>query len=104
MSEKCYLRAIPGRSGYAAVCQKPQYDKAQIDSMRETEQTRNFQWLMAEAKRQYNDPVLRKEWAQKHKEALEAISKHGRRKYRNGRLRVPVRLWDYIRREIAKKK
>lgn len=97
-----YLRPIPGRPGYAAYCHKPRYTKREKQEMAVSPNATGFTNLNSEAKRQYNDPTLRAEWAKKHKVALRNASKHSNPLLPNGKPRVPVRLWDYVRQQLAK--
>jgi len=99
-----WLRPIPGRPGYAVLCHKPQYSKKEKIAMAKTQNVADFKALMAEAKRQYRDPVLRSEWEQKHVAAQREASRHQRGIDSKGRTYVPARLWDYIRQELSKSK
>lgn len=103
IDDEHWLRPIPGRPGYAAVCRKPKYTKKEKEAMRETDRAKRFGSLVAEARLIYNDPVQRAEWAQKHAAALREASRHPKMPDKDGRVAVPSRLWDYIQRELWKR-
>ena len=98
-----WLRPIPGRTGYAAYCRKPQYTKKQKKEMAERPSVKAFSSLCKEASAIMRDPVLKAEWTAKHLAAKREASKHQRMPQANGKPAVPERLWDYVRRELSKK-
>jgi len=104
MDKDHYLRPLPGRPGMAAVCKKPRYSKSRKAEMAQTKVASDFADMQSEAKRQYRDPVLREEWAKKHREALKEAGKHHTGVNKDGKPFVAVRLWDYIRHELRKQK
>lgn len=96
-----YLRPIPGRLGYAAYCRKPDYSKKERKEMAERPMVKAFSQVSAEASTILRDPILREEWAEKHRAALREASKH-QRMPKDGKPAVPARLYDYIKRELFK--
>ena len=96
-----WLRPIPGRTGYAAYCRKPQYTKKQKKEMAERPMVKAFSQVSAEASAILHDPVQREAWAEKHRAALREASKH-QRMPKDGKPAVPARLYDYIKRELFK--
>ena len=96
-----YLRPIPGRAGYAAYCQKPDYTKKQRKEMSERPMVKAFSQVSAEASAILRDPIQREEWTLKHRAALREASKH-QRMPKDGKPAVPARLYDYIKRELFK--
>ena len=99
-----WLRPIPGRTGYAAYCKKPQYTKKQKKEMAERPAVKAFSSIFKEASAIMRDPVLKAEWTAKHLAAKREASKHQRMPQANGKPAVPARLWDYIRHELNKQK
>ncbi|MBR2486972.1 MAG: hypothetical protein IKB46_04185, partial [Paludibacteraceae bacterium] len=73
-----YLRPIPGRTGWAAYCRKPDYSKAKRKEMAERPVVKSFAAVSAEASAILNDPVRRAEWQEKYITALRNASKHQR--------------------------
>lgn len=57
-----YLRPIPGRTGWAAYCRKPEYSKAKRNEMAERPIVKSFAAISAEASAILQDPVRRAEW------------------------------------------
>mgnify|MGYP006050767085 CR=1 FL=1 len=96
-----YLRPLPGRPGYAAYCHKPDYSKLKRKEMSERPMVKAFSQVSAQASAILRDPVLREEWAVKHRTALREASKH-QRMPKDGKPAVPARLYDYIKRELFK--
>ena len=99
-----WLRPIPGRTGYAAYCRKPQYTKQQKKEMAERSAVNAFSSICKEASAIMHDEVLKAEWTVKHLAAKREASKHQRMLKANGKPAVPERLWDYIRHELSKQK
>ena len=97
-----YLRPIPGRAGYAAYCQKPDYTKKQRKEMSERPMVKAFSQVSAQASAILRDPVQREAWAEKHRAALREASRHQRMPDAKGKPAVPARLYDYIKRELFK--
>ena len=96
-----YLRPLPGRPGYAAYCRKPDYSKKKRKEMSERPMVKAFSQVSAAASAILRDPVLREEWAEKHRAALREASRH-QRMPKDGKPAVPARLYDYIKRELFK--
>ena len=99
MDKDKYLRPLPGRPGWAAVCHKPKYSKKKQKEMAEREQVKKFTDVNARASAIYHDAEKREEWAQRHREALREASRH-QKVGKDGKPAVPVRLWDYIKRSL----
>ena len=97
-----YLRPIPGRTGWAAYCKKPEYSKKKQKEMAERPIVKSFAAVSAEASAILKDPVRRAEWETKYRAALREASKHQRMPDANGKPYVPRRLCDYVRKELAK--
>ena len=97
-----YLRPIPGRTGWAAYCKKPEYSKKKQKEMAERPIVKSFAAVSAEASAILKDPVRRAEWEAKYRAALREASKHQRMPDANGKPYVPGRLCDYVRKELAK--
>ena len=97
-----YLRPLPGRPGYAAYCRKPDYSKKKRKEMSERPMVKAFSQVSTEASAILRDPVLREEWAEKHRAALREASRHQRMPDAKGKPAVPARLYDYIKRELFK--
>ncbi len=97
-----YLRPIPGRTGWAAYCRKPDYSKAKRKEMAERPIVKSFAAISAEASAILNDPVRRAEWQEKYITALRNASKHQRAPHKDGKSPVPGRLCDFVRKELAK--
>ena len=99
-----YLRPIPGRTGYAAYCRKPEYTKKKQKEMAEREAVKKLSAVSKEASEILRDPVLRAEWEEKYRAALREASKHQRMPDKKGKPAIPGRLYDYIKRELYKEK
>ena len=97
-----YLRPIPGRTGWAAYCRKPEYSKNKQKEMAEREMVKTLSQVSAEASRILRDPVLKATWEEKYRAALREASKHQRMPDEKGKPHVPGRLYDYIKRELYK--
>ena len=97
-----YLRPIPGRTGWAAYCKKPEYSKKKQKEMAERPIVKSFAAVSAEASAILKDPVRRAEWEAKYRAALREASKHQRMPDAKGKPYVPGRLYDYIKRELNK--
>lgn len=97
-----YLRPIPGRTGWAAYCRKPEYSKAKRNEMAERPIVKSFAAISAEASAILQDPVRRAEWQVKYNAALRNASKHQRAPKKDGKPPVPGRLCDFVRKELAK--
>ena len=97
-----YLRPIPGRTGWAAYCRKPEYSKKKQKEMAEREAVKKLSAVSKEASEILRDPVLRAEWQKKYDAALREASKHQRMPDAKGKPAVPGRLYDYIKRELYK--
>ena len=97
-----YLRPLPGRPGYAAYCRKPDYSKKKRKEMAQRPMVKAFSQVSTEASAILRDPVLREEWAEKHRAALREASRHQRMPDAKGKPAVPARLYDYIKRELFK--
>ena len=97
-----YLRPLPGRPGYAAYCRKPNYSKKKRKEMAQRPMVKAFSQVSTEASAILRDPVLREEWAEKHRAALREASRHQRMPDAKGKPAVPARLYDYIKRELFK--
>ena len=97
-----YLRPIPGRTGWAAYCKKPEYSKKKQKEMAGRPIVKSFAAVSAEASAILKDPVRRAEWEAKYRAALREASKHQRMPDANGKPYVPGRLCDYVRKELAK--
>jgi hypothetical protein len=98
-----YLRPIPGRTGWAAYCKKPEYSKKKQKEMAERPIVKSFAAVSAEASAILKDPMRRAEWEAKYRAALREASKHQRMPDEKGKPYVPGRLCDYVRKELAKK-
>ena len=96
-----YLRRLLGRPGWAVLCNKPKYSKTQQKQMGEREMVKKFTDINALAKAIYNDATLRAEWEQRHQEALQKTRRHPK-KGKDSKPVIPVRLWDYIKKELNK--
>ena len=96
-----YLRPIPGRTGYAAYCRKPEYSKAKKKEMAANAVVQNFRSINEEACAILRDPVQKALWQEKHLKALREASKHQRMPDANGKPPVPARLYDFIKHEIS---
>jgi hypothetical protein len=99
-----YLRPIPGRAGYAAYCQKPDYTKKQRKEMSERPMVKAFSAICKEASAIMHDEAQKAEWTAKHIAAKQEASKHQRMPDAKGKPAVPARLWDYIRHELSKQR
>ena len=99
-----WLRPIPGRTGYAAYCRKPQYTQKQKEDMAEHPTAKAFSSLCKKASAIMRDEAQKAEWTAKHLAAKREASKHQRLPQANGKPAVPERLWDYIRHELSKQK
>ena len=97
-----YLRPIPGRTGWAAYCKKPEYSKKKQKEMAERPIVKSFAAVSAEASVILKDPVRRAEWETKYRAALREASKHQRMPDAKGKPYVPGRLCEYVRKELAK--
>ena len=97
-----YLRPIPGRTGWAAYCKKPEYSKKKQKEMAERPIVKSFAAVSAEASVILKDPVRRAEWEAKYRAALREASKHQRMPDEKGKPYVPGRLCDFVRKELAK--
>ena len=97
-----YLRPIPGRTGWAAYCRKPEYSKKKQKEMAERPIVKSFAAVSAEASVILKDPVRRAEWEAKYRAALREASKHQRMPDEKGKPYVPGRLCDFVRKELAK--
>ena len=97
-----YLRPIPGRTGWAAYCKKPEYSKKKQKEMAERPIVKSFAAVSAEASAILKDPVRRAEWEAKYRAALREASKHQRMPDAKGKPYVPGRLCDFVRKELAK--
>ena len=95
-----YLRPIPGRTGWAAYCRKPEYSKKKQKEMAEREMVKKLSKVSAEASAILRDPVMRAEWEMKYRAALREASKHQRMPDEKGKPYVPGRLCDYVRKEL----
>ena len=84
-----YLRPIPGRTGWAAYCKKPEYSKKKQKEMAERPIVKSFAAVSAE-------------WEAKYRAALREASKHQRMPDEKGKPYVPGRLCDFVRKELAK--
>ena len=96
-----YLRPIPGRTGWAAYCKKPEYSKKKQKEMAERPIVKSFAAVSAEASVILKDPVRRAEWEAKYRATLREASKHQRMPNANGKPPVPARLYDFIKHEIS---
>ena len=96
-----YLRPIPGRTGWAAYCKKPEYSKKKQKEMAERPIVKSFAAVSAEASAILKDPVRRAEWEAKYRATLREASKHQRMPNANGKPPVPARLYDFIKHEIS---
>ena len=97
-----WLRPIPGRTGYAAYCRKPQYTPKQKEEMAERLAVKEFSSICKKASAIMRDEAQKAEWTAKHLAAKREASKHQRLPQANGKPAVPERLWDYIRHELSK--
>ena len=97
-----YLRPIPGRTGWAAYCKKPEYSKKKQKEMAERPIVKSFAAVSAEASAILKDPVRRAEWEEKYRATLREASKHQRMPDAKGKPYVPGRLCDFVRKELAK--
>jgi hypothetical protein len=97
-----YLRPIPGRTGWAAYCKKPEYSKKKQKEMAERKMVKQLTEVSKEASAILKDPVRRAEWETKYRAALREASKHQRMPDKKGKPYVPGRLCDYVRKELAK--
>ena len=97
-----YLRPIPGRTGWAAYCRKPEYSKNKRKEMAEREMVKTLSQVSAEASRILRDPILKATWEERYRAALREASKHQRMPDEKGKPYVPGRLYDYIKRELYK--
>ena len=104
IDEEHWLRPIPGRTGYAAYCRKPQYTQKQKKEMAEHPTAKAFASLCKKASAIMRDEAQKAEWTAKHLAAKQEASKHQRLPQANGKPAVPERLWDYIRHELSKQK
>ena len=96
-----YLRPIPGRTGWAAYCRKPNYSKAKKKEMAEHLVVKNFRSINEEACAILRDLEQKALWQEKHLQALREASKHQRMPKSNGKPPVPVRLYDFVKHEIS---
>ncbi|MBE6320053.1 MAG: hypothetical protein E7075_03700 [Bacteroidales bacterium] len=96
-----YLRPIPGRTGWAAYCRKPEYSKKKQEEMAERKMVKQLSEVSKEASAILKDPVRRAEWEEKYRAALREASKHQRMPDANGKPPVPARLYDFIKHEIS---
>ena len=96
-----YLRPIPGRTGWAAYCRKPEYSKAKKKEMAAHAVVQNFRSINEEACAILRDPGQKALWHEKHLQALRKASKHQRMPKANGKPPVPARLYDFIKHEIS---
>ena len=69
-----YLRPIPGRTGWAAYCQKPEYSKAKKKEMAAHAVVQNFRSINEEACAILRDPEQKALWHEKHLQALREAS------------------------------
>jgi hypothetical protein len=69
--------------------------------MAERPMVKAFSQVSAEASAILRDPVLREEWAMKHRAALREASKH-QRMPKDGKPAVPARLYDYIKKNYLR--
>ena len=97
-----YLRPIPGRTGYAAYCKKPEYSKKKQKEMAEREAVKKLSSVSKQASAILRDPMLKAEWQEKYRAALREASKHQRMPDAKGKPAVLGRLYDYIKRELYK--
>ena len=97
-----YLRTIPGRTGWAAYCKKPEYSKKKQKEMAGRKMVKQLTEVSKEASAILKDPVRRAEWEEKYQAALREASKHQRMPNAKGKPYVPGRLYDYIKRELNK--
>lgn len=98
-----YLRQIPGRPGYSVKCKKPQLSKEQREEYRNMATSRAFKEATIRAKAEYKDPLRKKYWAERQSALIADYEKRGKSLWdANGKRRIPVRLWDFIRGEIIK--
>ena len=97
-----YLRPIPGRTGWAAYCRKPEYSKKKQKEMAERKMVKQLTEVSKEASAILKDPVRRAEWEEKYRAALREASKHQRMPDAKGKPYVHGRLYDYIKRELNK--
>jgi len=92
-----YTRRLPGRpDGIVSVCKKPKYSKKQRKEMAERPAVKRFCQVTAEASAIMRDPVLRKEWEERHLEFQRAAKKAGEYPY--------TRFWDYLRHTLNQAK
>ncbi len=97
-----YLRPLPHRPGYSVYCLKPKFSKSKQKIMAQRPQVQAFKDYTAAAKAAYHDPEQRALWDQRHQQALKKAQKRGNPfDHKTLRQEVPIRLWDYIRRELA---
>ena len=66
-----WLRPIPGRTGYAAYCRKPQYTQKQKKEMAEHPTAKAFSSLCKRASAIMRDEAQKAEWTAKHLAANE---------------------------------
>ena len=98
-----YLRRIPGRPGYSVKCKKPEFDETKKDRYRNARVSLVFKEANVRARAEYRDPEKRAIWEAKYAAAKADFAKRGKSiEGADGRLRLPARLWEYVRREIIK--
>lgn len=102
VEEGKYLRGIPGRIGYATLCNKPKYSKKEKKEMGKRPEVSHFKEMMAKVKAIMSDPEQLAMWTKKHAEAQREASRHQRQPDAKGKPYIPARLYDYIRREVMR--
>jgi hypothetical protein len=101
IDKKHYLRPIPGRTGWAAYCRKPEYSKAKKKEMAAHAVVQKFRSINAEACAILRDPEQKTLWQEKHRLALREASQHQRAPRADGKPNVAARLYDFIKHEIS---
>ena len=97
-----YVREIPGNDEWFAVCNKPEYPKKELAKMAQRPAVLMFTAVTKQASAILKDEVQKAEWKKRHLEAKREASRHQRHADAKGNPAVPVRLYDFIRRELAK--
>lgn len=97
-----YIREIPGNEEWFAVCEKPRYPKEELAKMAQRPAVLKFSAVTKQASAILKDATQKAEWKERHLEAKREASRHQKHADAKGNPAVPVRLYDFIRRELSK--
>ncbi len=97
-----YVRAIPGKPDWSAVCQKPNYSKKELAEMAQRPAVLKFTAITKQASAILKDEAQKAEWKKRYIEAKREASRHQKYTDTQGKLVVPARLYDFIRHELSK--